>query len=229
MSDEIKLDFTDPATWDEPLEGETEMWFARFRDFLAMPKPRGLLPLYKDDCEQVIQQSAVSGSSAGRKKRMNKPPNSAPGSWKDARKKFHWDARARAYDRYKMRQQDEELREWEMQLRKKMRLAAEDNFRIADEMSKRSLDTKIKVTDKGELMEMPAHWTARDIASFRLAAAELGTKAVRRPEVDLIQAVEVLVAEGLFDADVLDAAEAGYDGLRETLRRAISGRQDNEE
>ena len=215
-----ELDLTDPSIWEEPLEGEEELWFERFRSYLAMPKPRRLLTLYKDDLAKTIQQAELTGSAIGRKKRLVKP-SSPPGSWKTAFKEFHWEVRARACDRYKMRQQDADLREWELELRKKMKLAAEDNFRLADEMAKRALETKIKVTEKGEVLELPAHWTARDIAAFRVAAADIGAKAVRRPEVDLVQAVEVLIAEGILDTEVLDAAEQGYEQLRECLRKSI--------
>lgn len=218
------LDLADPVTWEEPLEGENDLWFDRFRAYLLMPKPRRLLTLYKDENARIVQQAELTGSTIGRQKRLVKP-SSPPGSWKTAFKNFFWNERARAADRYKMRQQDLALREWEMELRKKMKLAAENNFELADEMAKRALDVKVKTTDKGEVIELPAHWTARDIAAFRLAAAEIGTKAVRRPEVDLIQAVEVLVAEGLFGPEVLDAAEAGYEQLRNTLRKSISGEE----
>ncbi len=225
MSEEtgtLSIDFLDPATWEEPLEGENDMWFERFRNYLMLPKPRRMLTAYKEENNKIIQQSELAGTEIGRKKRLQKKPNSIPGSWKEATKKFMWVERARAYDRYKMRQQDMMLKEWEIELRKKMKLAAEDNFRLADEMAKRALETKIKVTDKGEVLELPAHWTARDIAAFRLAAAEIGTKAVKKPEVDLIQAVEVLITEGILDAGILDAAEESYEQLRENLRRAIS-------
>lgn len=198
------------------------MWFNRFRIYLLMPKPRSLLGSYKLEDAAEVEGDNTGTDRVGRIKRLKKPPKSAPAAWKNAMTSFHWQLRARAYDRYKTRLEEQNIREWEIELRKKMQAAAEDNFRLADEMAKRSLEIKTKVTDTGTVLEMPAHWTARDIAAFRLAGAELGTKAVKRPDVDLIHAVELLVAEGILDSEILDAAEQGYDSLREAVRDAVS-------
>jgi len=224
------VDTTDPRYWEEPLEGESNALFAKFQVYLAMPKPRSKLGAYKSDMEMDLDRpTSGPGNRRGQLNRLKKPPKTVPQSWREAFRDFDWEKRAAAYDRYNAKLQLQKIHDWELEYRQELMDSAKDSFRLANEMSTRSLETKVKITDKGEVMEVPAHWTARDIATFRLAGAQLGKQAIQKPEVDVLQAIELLVAEGILDGDVLDAGEQGYDELRERVRSAITrGKSESE-
>lgn len=87
--------------WDR-LPGEPELWFRRFREYLAQELPRSLTGLYRSYCEK-----------RGKNRRGKKPPQLIevfPHSWGDARDEYHWLERAAAYDR---EQTEQQLREKE--------------------------------------------------------------------------------------------------------------------
>jgi hypothetical protein len=221
------VDTTDPTYWEMPLEGESNALFAKFQLYLATPKPRSKLGAYRADMEMEQDRPAnTPGNRRGQLNRLKKPPKTVPQSWREAFRDFEWEKRAAAYDRYKAKQQLQQIQDWEMDYRQELMDGAKDSFRLAKEMSTRSLETKLKITDKGEVLELPAHWTARDIATFRLAGAQLGKQAIQKPEVDVLQAIELLVAEGILDGDVLNEGEQGYDELRERVRSAIRGKSE---
>lgn len=154
--------------WDR-WEGESAIWHQRFRKYLLR---RQLLPIYNEERVEA-RKSAIA---------------SVPAAWRNAKEKFCWDDRARAWDAYHQRVEEEQwLTKWEA-YRERMWNQAQALTEKADLMLRHPhvLQTAERIhvaTHAGEQVPVgivikPAGWRMRDIAAFYKGAAELAREAV---------------------------------------------------
>ena len=73
------------------LLGEPELWYRRFREYLAQEPPRSLLAIYRATRERKGTKKNGRALSA--------LVDCLPASWAEAKEKYHWRKRADAYDR----------------------------------------------------------------------------------------------------------------------------------
>lgn len=150
--------------------------------------------------DKMIQERAKTGT---------KTSKSTISSWS---LKYGWVARCRDFDNDDLQRQSIALQ----RERTKRRIARErdaDNYRIA--LKNRAL----------KMIQAPLrdNWTERDIiaaleASDRFAVISYGGDS---PQVPLLQAVEIMVREGVIPNKVLETLEDGLDGLVAKIKESF--------
>lgn len=89
-------------------EGESVMWFNRFRRYMNLGPKRSLLAAVQQEKSQIKAVKSTDKKPSRRKKAVEAAHLEAvpttkiqvPGSWKQASKQWQWVARARAWDAY---------------------------------------------------------------------------------------------------------------------------------
>lgn len=134
--------------------------------------------------------------------------------------KYHWVARCREFDNNELQRQSIALQR-ERTKRKIAREKDADNYRIA--LKNRAL----------KMIQAPLrdNWAERDIiaaleASDRFAVISYGGDS---PQVPLLQAVEIMVREGVIPNKVLETLEDGLDGLVAKIKESFNDLGDDDE
>jgi hypothetical protein len=130
----------------ERLPGESSLWYARFRKWLAQKSPRSLLASYN---EEVAEKG-------GKERAL-----SIPHSWDVAKEKYHWAERAAAWDTAEQERLDRELMEKREQQRARELRAAEKLYDKADDLMSLShlKEVEKEETEAGEMtvVRLPDH------------------------------------------------------------------------
>lgn len=163
----------------------------------------------------------------------------ASNSWRKGAGKYHWEERAAAYDAWMIEEkqkirrklEQEELQKWE----ERARALRDRKWELSEELNKLCrrgflypLDQQIiNQTDDGKqvVIVQPQKWTFRDMVAAAEASADLGDRALGKPDVDLITAIEVVIAEKVFPDEIntllLEALDSGFEQWRDRIRDAI--------
>ena len=148
----------------EPLPGEPNEWYKRFRRYLLLPGKRSLLAAY----------NAERGEK-GRKKATGCPDN-----WRNAFKRWNWEGRSQAWDAHNNEKAFLEWRQRQTALREREWQTAQACFTKADEMLKFPIAQK-KIINGTTIIE-PGKWTFRDAATILVASSNLARRACQMDE-----------------------------------------------
>lgn len=204
------------------------MWFGRFQYYLEIGPERNIEIAYR----------AWLAAQAHKQASLNKKGLRCPQNWRDAMKAFQWEQRATSYDthiaeeklRIQRQLEKEDLEKWE----ERARLLRDRKWELSDELNalcrkglRFPLTTQTIEEDGRTVVVAPQKWTFRDMIAAAETSVDLGDRALGKPDVDIITAIEVVIAEGVFPDDVnaklLAALESGFDQWRDRIRNAIQG------
>lgn len=218
--------------WEKPWHDpqENDRWFGRFRYYLELGPERSLDSAWrnwKSKQPQDVQQK-IKGV---------RPPK----TWREAKENYQWVERCKAYDQWMSEQklqihrklEQEELKLWEersRELRKRKWELSEELDKLCRKGFKFPLSTQVISDDGQSVIVTPSKWSLRDMIAAASTSADLGDRAVGKPDVDLITAIEVVIAEKIFPDDVnvklLDALDSGFEEWRDRIRSALD-KQEN--
>lgn len=203
--------------WEQPLPGESPLWFDRFQRYLAMGPGRSVKAAF-----------AMEKLRSGKMRSKN-----IPGSLYEKVAHFQWNKRVAAYERYQSYltrlATEERLRQiQEMEWENSMTMAKK-----AREMAEFPLTKQTIVDDENgrTVIIEPARWHMGDACQFFKMSSEIGRRAIGKNDgqMDELKAIEVLVEAGWLPAHVKDAALKGLDYLKEEVQSAFEKGQEKED
>lgn len=216
-------------SWESRLPGESARWFRRFQRYLLAPGDRSYLDTARSEQLDVeierykkrlpvaaLDEAALASLEAKVKKKIRTPS----GAWMEAVEQFRWDERAAAYDDYQFRVDQAEIARYRSQLRSREREMSKRLGDRAQEMLDHPLTREHKIKDGKVTVVEPSRWTMRDAVAMFEMMSVLGRRGAGMHEVDLLTALDVLIAEGL-DPGVLQISEEGYESFRDRVRDAL--------
>jgi len=145
-------------------DGEPNNWFRRFERYKLLGPTRSLLGCAnRERVEKSLKKS-----------------DQVPGSWRNAAKKWNWDARAEAWDAFIAAREEAEWDEKRKQLRAQEWDVAQKLIEKATQMLVYPLakTSREEVAEGGKVIHqttvMPSRWGMRDAAALVEAASKLG-------------------------------------------------------
>jgi hypothetical protein len=203
------------------LAGESREWFQRFEIYRNMDRRyRTILAAYKQYCK-LKKISVVNVGS------------DAPTSWTEASRLYQWEARARTHDIDRMgaNQQEknatkvEQAKVWARRSAKKKDNDWEDAMALREkamELLNRPIQwitVRVKDLETGQyaIVTKPFGWTTKDALLMLKVASDLSQSAIGS-EVELIQAINVMVENEILPADALMFLEKNMSEFHTAIR-----------